>query len=376
MNRNERIEMAKARIRQTFEYENVKANYLVYDVNYWLFGEKQSLIPPGYCAGNFETMMQYQTKKINLHYDVVQDDCYINFLMPWYGTGVLAGAFGTDVTIFEHMDPAVNMSIVSDVNFIDSLQIPDFDSYYLSKRVLDTIDFFAKNSRLPLGLTDCQGPLTTAVNVIGYENFIYWMHDYPEKIHRLMDLVSDALIAWVKLQKVHMNKAWTDSEYILGVRMPDGKGGVWISDDDAVIFDPDSYREFVVPYNSKVLKAFGGGGIHLCGNGTQHIDSFLATEGLTCLHNFIMEDFKVAKVMKEALSTKKIPLIVCDFSPSDDRMDWYFQKLLEHVDQTGLIISSYICSGSSMVEGKTISDERDPVEVAKRLEQAIVKAIG
>lgn len=376
MNRNDRIETAINRIRQTFDYENEKANYFVYDVNYWLFGEKESLIPPGYCAGNFETMMTYQTRKIDRHYEIVRDDCYVNFLMPWYGTGVLAGAFGTEVTIFDHMDPAVNMSTIRDVSFIDTLEIPDFESYYLSKRVLDTIDYFARNSDLPIGLTDCQGPLTTAVNVIGYENFIYWMHDYPDKIHQLMDQVSDALIVWVKLQKNHMNKAWTDSEYILGVRMPDGKGGVWISDDDAVIFDPDSYREFVVPYNSKVLKAFGGGGIHLCGDGTQHIDSFLATEGLTCLHNFILGNFEVARKMKKALWQQKIPYIVCDFTPADDLMESYYRELLEHVDQTGLIISSYICTGASMVDGKTIPDDRDPVAVAKRVEQAIVKAIG
>ena len=44
--------------------------------------------------------------------------------------------------------------------------------------------------------------------------------------------------------------------------LPDGLGGVWISDDDCSVISAEQYREFVVPYNGRVLQAFGGGTIH------------------------------------------------------------------------------------------------------------------
>ena len=38
-------------------------------------------------------MIAYQSLKIDRHMREY-DDCYIPFLMPWYGTGVLASGFG------------------------------------------------------------------------------------------------------------------------------------------------------------------------------------------------------------------------------------------------------------------------------------------
>jgi uroporphyrinogen-III decarboxylase len=150
-------------------------------------------------------------------------------------------------------------------------------------RVLNTIRTMRANTDLPVGVTDCQGPLTTALQIISYDKMFYWMYDYPEAIHQLMQTVTDALIDWVRLQKVAGGQETCDDGYVLGTKIPGGLGGVWISDDDATLVGADLYREFVVPYNSQVLQAFGGGAIHYCGCCDQHIDNYLATEGLRAI---------------------------------------------------------------------------------------------
>ena len=238
-------------------------------------------------------MIAYQTGKIERHMREY-DDCYIPFLMPWYGTGVLASGFGVPVKFFENSDPAVDLAPIRDVERLKSLAKPNPEKDGLMPRVLNTILAMSRRSDFPVGVTDCQGPLTTALQIVGYDNLIYWMHDHPDAVHGLMQLVTEALIDWVRVQKHWAGQSRTDDAYVIGVKIPAGFGGVWISDDDSVIFSKDLYREFVVPYNSQVLQAFGGGAIHYCGCANQHIANYLATEGLHAIHNLNLDDLDAA----------------------------------------------------------------------------------
>ena len=167
---------------------------------------------------------------------------------------------------------------------------------------------YMRKTDFPVGVTDCQGPLTTALQIVGYDKMIYWMHDHPEMIHDLMQLVTDSLIEWIRVQKEIAGQSRDDDAYVLGVKIPGGIGGVWISDDDSVIFGKDLYREFVVPYNSQVLEAFGGGVIHFCGSANQHIENFLSTRGLKGLHNLNLDHLDEAARLRHALAEKKAGL--------------------------------------------------------------------
>ena len=119
---------------------------------------------------------------------------------------------------------------------------------------------------------------------MGYDKLIYLMHDDPRAMHELMDKVTETLILWVKKQKEvigePLNECIADQQVYTGEH-----AGVWFSDDDAVLMSTKTYREFVAPYNSRILKAFGGGCVHYCGNATHHADTFLAMEGLKALRS-------------------------------------------------------------------------------------------
>jgi uroporphyrinogen-III decarboxylase len=198
------------------------------------------------------------------------------------------------------------------------------------------------------------------------------MYDYPNLIHELMDKVTEALVQWVKYQKEKAGIPLETESYPLGVRMPDGFGGVWISDDDAVIINTDHYREFVVPYNSKVLKAFGGGCIHYCGNATQHIENYANTEGLTALHNLNLDDIEAAAQMKNAVQKKGITYFACDFIPTDERMENYYRELIAAMgDQRGLIITPYVAPAVALENGRYEQSHRDQFELGKKVKQLI-----
>src|ERR1035437_11070292 len=88
-----RIDRAEAELAETFEFKNKKAAVVVVDSNYWTFGDLPAEVPDDYYTEPMSAF-QCQIEKIERHFDYIPDDDYIPFLHPWFGTGVLASAFG------------------------------------------------------------------------------------------------------------------------------------------------------------------------------------------------------------------------------------------------------------------------------------------
>jgi uroporphyrinogen-III decarboxylase len=363
---------AEETIHSAFLFENETAPYLIYDAGYWLFGDVPEHIPADYCDEDPTSMIRYQEEGIRQHV-ANYDDAYIPFLMPWYGTGVLASGFGVNIVFQDRKDPAVDLAPISKVEQLKDLMKPDPEKDGLMPRVLNTIRTMRQRCDLPVGVTDCQGPLTTALQIIGYDKMCYWMHDHPEQIHDLMQMVTDALIDWVRLQKEVAGQSLEDDAYVLGIKIPSGYGGVWMSDDDCVIFGPDLYREFVVPYNSQVLRAFGGGAIHYCGTATQHIENYLATEGLTAIQNLHLDNIDAAARMRHALAEKRIVYMTADFNVDDEYVDEYYRTQFQKMGTRGLIVAAYIAPAITLSEGKYAGANRDRLATGKAIERAIQK---
>ena len=370
-----RTDHARKRIAEVCNFQNSEPAVVIVDAPNWIFGELPNSYPGDYCGGNYEVMLQHQIKKIKQHDINDYDDCYEPFLMPWYGTCVLASAFGAEYTIHPFMDPAVNVSQVEDISYVYELKQPDFMRDGLCPRVLDTITYFKENCDLPIMMTDCQGPLTNALSLVGYENFMYWMYDEPEALHLLMQKITDALIAWMKLQKDTIGIAYTEPGYQMAVRTGDGKGGAVFSDDDAIILDPDFYQEFVKPYNQQVLMAFGGGCIHCCGDVTHQIENIKNTKGLTLYHNMTLDNLENAAKLQDGLREKNIAYVVGDFTLADNRLDNYYGELFRRLTPEGLIIASYIAPAVALNKGKYTEANCDAVKVGKRVFEIIQKNI-
>ena len=368
-------ELSKEReglIQEAYEFKNTKAPYIIYDVNYWLFGDKKENIPLDYCSQDPLSMIRYQHDKIEKHMKAYED-LFIPFLMPWYGTGVLASGFGVELIFQDYMDPAVSISTIKEIEQLKDIKKPDPEKDGLMPRVLNTIRYMRQHTDLPVGVTDCQGVLTTALQIVGYDTMIYWMHDYPDRIHELMQMITDALIDWVKVQKEAAGQDLEDDAYVLGVKIPRGYGGVWFSDDDSVLFGKELYKEFCVPYNSQVLKAFGGGAIHYCGNANQHIENYLETEGLCAIHNLNLDDLDEAAKMRRALAEKKIVYITADFNISENRIESYYEQLFRTMGTKGLIVVPYIAPAIVLDKGKYEQASLDPDQIGLKIQQAIRK---
>jgi uroporphyrinogen-III decarboxylase len=366
-----RINHAEIDMSATFQFKNRKAPVVIVDTNYWTFGDRSDEIPSDYYTDP-SSAFRYQMDKIERHFINIPDDAYIPFLHPWYGTGVLASGFGVKIICNPKADPAVDIPQMQHPEEIDLLKLPEAGKSGAMPIVMQMMDYFLAHTDLPVGFTDCQGPLTTAFQIAGYDKMCYWMYMDPNRIHKLMTLITDGLIAWVRFQKEFTSQSLTGGSFPLSVKLPAGFGGVWMSDDDSVLMSPDLYNEFVRPYNEKILAAFGGGCIHYCGNSTQNIENYCNTKGLTAINNFNLDDLEAAAKIRRALRGKGIVYMACDFVPSDRRIDDYYRELSKVMDgPEGLVVCSYIAPAIALEKGKYEGFERDRDLLAKHVFELI-----
>ncbi|MCP4164311.1 MAG: hypothetical protein GY759_00265 [Chloroflexi bacterium] len=344
----QRLAKVKAKTDDVFTFKEVAAPpYIVNSSMYWIFGLDTDTLPADYCQDPAAmTNFQEQT-----YYDQIKsiDDDFVPYLVPWLGTIVAASAFGCKIEYPYKADPTANPRYYPVVTHedIENLQVIDPEKDGLMPTVLDFLRYMKANSFLPVGITDFQGPLTTANQLMGYDKLIYLMFDRPDLMHRLMHIVTESLILWVKMQKEvigePMNECIADQQVYLGKN-----AGIWFSDDDAVLMSPETYREFVVPYNSRILTEFGGGVVHYCGNATHHADSFLAMEGLKALNIFNLYNIPSVVELQQQLGDK-VALFVCDFTPVD--YEAYFDEMLSTLSYRGLVICSQFSPTVGLLKG-------------------------
>jgi corrinoid protein of di/trimethylamine methyltransferase len=357
----------RAKIERAFKREEVNSPEDVpITINtpcYFAFGSKN--VPEDYFT-NPASMVEYQARGYEKHLASVNDD-YMPYFMPWFGTGVLASGFGCQIKLQPGRgnDPAVAAPCVTSPAEAAKLGPPDPYKDGWMPRVLDTIDYARTNSDLPAGLTDMQGPLDTLGLMCGQAQLYEWMYKEPKMVHELFDLVTDAFIAWVKVQKKHIGEPLDRSNGLQGVWSPMGVG-VWESDDDLVLLDPGLYQEFVVPYVSRILKAFGAGSVHFCGNGVHHINNLRAINGLRVVNNSPMGNFKAFATLKQQLGDR-VCLQIQDAAPI--AVESYYTHLFAELgDLRGIILAPFVIDSMGMEqEGGYTPVDWAPFETANRI---------
>jgi len=362
-----RIERAKDRIARAYRHEEGVVPWVVVDTPYWLFGEEPDTIPDDYFT-RVESQFDHQMAKIRRHLDAMPDDDYIPFLFPWYGTVVVPSALGSRVVFPPKRDPVVQGAVVEDPRDIERLEMPDPERDGLMPRVLECIRHMRRHSDLPVSFTDCQGPLNIALSLCGLERLFLWLYDEPRAVHTLMDFCTEVLILWIEAQKAAAGQALDGGAFPHAIQLPDGLGGVWISDDDLIALSPEDYRRFVVPYNGRVLEAFGGGTIHFCGSAEHQIENLLRTPGIVGVNNFCMGNFRQIYRMQESYRDKLL-VMACDFAPL--HIEDYYADLYRGLSRRGVIVAAYPSPCLALSGGHYVECHRPAAEMSRSLRETL-----
>lgn len=334
---------------------------------YFGFGNRP--MPPRYW-NDPAVMVRHQEEGFARHLAAVDDDT-VPYFMPWFGTGVLASAFGCPVkeATGRGDDPGVCGPAVASVGELAKLKAPDPERDGLMPRVLQFIEYAREHSDLPVGLTDMNSPLSTAAQICGYDKLFTWMYDEPRAVHELLDLVTTSFIEWTRLQKARAGDALDSSNGLQGVWSPKGVG-VWVSDDDLVSIGPDLYEEFVVPINSRIFEAFGGGHLHFCGNGLHQVPNLLKTRNLRAVNNSPLGNFPVFHELARKLGGR-VTIQIQDAAPIE--VEHYYAALFEGVaNLRGVMLATFVEDNLGVtMAGATKAVDRDPIETARRIVRAI-----
>ena len=120
-----------------------------------------------------------------------------------------------------------------------------------------------------------------------------------------------------------------------------------------------------MPYNGRVLTAFGGGTLHYCGDGDHQLENYLATDGLVGINAWCMGHFDQL-VRAQGLFGDRVTIMVGDYTPLEP--DAYFGDLFAALDSRGLIVTT--CPSPSTAlrygTGQVEAVQRDGAETARR----------
>ncbi|MCE0521540.1 MAG: hypothetical protein LV480_01345 [Methylacidiphilales bacterium] len=113
---------------------------------------------------------------------------------------------------------------------------------------------------LPSCGSNTDGPMTVACNLFSAEFVCETLADDPERLHRLLDFITEATIRRMT--------AWRKR---VGTPIP--QDGFGFADDSITLISPAMYREHLLPYHRRICDALATPaprGIHLCGDATRH----------------------------------------------------------------------------------------------------------
>ena len=232
-----------------------------------------------------------------------------------YGSSILPSLFGVEMFF---MDDALNVLPTSRplaggkdaIRAAIDCGVPNLDAGQGAKVFETGRRFMAVKQRYPkIGRCvqvyhpDIQGPMDVCELLWGSSIF-YDLVDEPDLVHSLLELITETytqfLRKWQSIVPV-MGKYTTHWGSLQ-------KGVIALRDDSAMNLSPAMFDEFIRPYDSELLKRFGGGTVHFCGRGDHYIDMACAMEGMTAIF-MSQPDYNDMEVIYRATVDRGIPLL-------------------------------------------------------------------
>ncbi len=176
-------------------------------------------------------------------------------------------------------DPVTKLRRITEP--VGCLEMPDMDKCEGWQNMKRSTEIFLEaDVKLPLfTAVASSGPIVEAVSLYGAEKFLLAMYDDPAAVHN--DLSVLAGIAIEQRQWFIDNVPEQQLQGIIHRLRGQPPGYGQIDGCTAQLLSPDSYREFVAPYDDAIFRIYPKGGmLHICGYHHQHIPMWREMESL------------------------------------------------------------------------------------------------
>ena len=299
----ERLERIKSQSEYTWNSKNSndtsdRISYVV--LNYNL--PEEPMIPDG--AADIQRDMIWQLKFM-LHNASIGGEYF-----PAFSSGLeqvtipsMFCCVKESISASDHVKPVIKSP--SDV-----YSLPDFEirEGYMCYDMLWRMAYKYKrtNGKIPVYITDIQGPFSCAAQMWGIQDFLCDLGEYPDEIHHLLSLCADAIIKYYRAMYEAVNGDLVPIHCMPVLWVPEDCG-VAVSDDFFAVVGEHTAKEFSVPYLERIGEEFGGVTAHACGS-MNHLAELMNSMKTLKAVNFGGSETDLMKYAEEC--DPKITLIV------------------------------------------------------------------
>jgi hypothetical protein len=207
-----------------------------------------------------------------------------------YGTGILPSLFGLELFIMDkELQTLPTIRPLGTRERVERLldgKPPEINDGY-GRRVLEMGEIFNEiledypkiAQTVQVYHPDLQGPLDACELIFGSGLFLE-LYDRPDLVHHLLELVCVTYFrfmqAWATIHPLRKdgNTHWGMFH----------RGNLMLRDDSAMNLSPEMVREFVLPYDQRLLNLFGGGAVHFCGKGDHYLADLCQLQNLYAIN--------------------------------------------------------------------------------------------
>jgi uroporphyrinogen-III decarboxylase len=196
---------------------------------------------------------------------------------PYFDNVLDSAAFGAEIEWPEN-ETLHSRPVITSVEQMERYPMPEPGTGLWKQAIEWSLEMreFAKNTRLTfrgvegkvnVGSPNISGlsPHMIAIDLVGVE-FYCWQAEYPEACHRFLNRITDTLIE--------------AQRYFLKLQNQTFNGFGWMAEDTATVMSPAMFKEFCIPYSTRIFGNSSIRSVHMCGPSTH-------------LHQALVEDMKM-----------------------------------------------------------------------------------
>lgn len=224
---------------------------------------------------NFEERLQAALDEILVrgHF---RDD-YIPAIFPGCRQSTIPSMFGAEeILIGEDCTCTKIIFTETDIDHMPSPTIPDGS---VAWHWLQMQQYFCDQTegRIPIHVTDMQGPSDVAGQLWGYDNVLMQPYTDVDRYVRLLDLTTEAFMMFWQAQMDVIGKDRFVGNHLFAWDWMPPDTAATISVDSMVMVSADYFDQYYAPYLIRIGERFGGFVTHACGNFAQIVKSLNKT---------------------------------------------------------------------------------------------------
>lgn len=314
-----------------------------------IFAKPGSSIPAVFLAGGYNVNEYYKMTGIPA-YKIVRDADHllksqvylhkkfgIELLTCLVDLNIMSESFGAELYYEKEVLPMPNKPAIDSLDQIDELEIPDPEKDGRMPVILECAKIYREkykdNSFVYGGVIE--GPITTASNIIGVENFMRGLINSPDLIHNLLTKVTTALIEFGNLQLERGVDA-------IGIAEPTAS---------TTCISPEFFEEFSYKYLKKINRKLNTPGtlVHICGYTQPIIKKWIKLPNMFVIS---VDDVSITETL-ETIGNKFIilagnipPITLLRSTP--ENIDLVTKKIINEVGNNGKFA---LCPGCDLAPG-------------------------